>query len=194
MALRDLLAGEQSDHLRSAAMAMQGRSQTGFSGLHSEIGPIHGRLVPPIPVQRLLTPDGGAAIDPALFRNPVAEPEGRIPFGGDELQLAREPEPGFRLYWFNDTPGRIARAKRAGYTHVIDPDTGEPENIVTDRAEGRGRRSYLMKIPMQWYQADMQRQAEALARRLNDIRHGRAGPGSEDNRYIPSRGITITGR
>jgi hypothetical protein len=40
----------------------------------------------------------------------------------------------------------------------------------------------------------MQRQADLLARRLNDIRHGRAGPGAEDNRYVPSRGITITGR
>lgn len=193
MALRDLLAGEQTDTLRAAQMAMQGRSQTGFSGIHTEMGPIHGGLVPQLPIQRL-TPDGGAAIDPALMRRHLPEPEGRIPFGGDELQLARAAEPGFRLYWFNDTPGRIARAKRAGYTHVIDPDTGEPENIVTDRAEGRGRKSYLMKIPIEWYQADMQRQADALARRLNDIRHGRAGPGSEDNRYVPSRGITITGR
>jgi hypothetical protein len=193
MALRDLLAGEHTDHLQSAALAMQGRSQTGYSGLHTEMGPIHGRLVSPLPVQRL-APDGSTSIDPELVRRHLPEPANRIPFGGDELQLAREVEPGFRYYWFNDTPGRINRAKRAGYTHVIDADTGEPENIVTDRAEGRGRKSYLMKIPMEWYQADMARQADALARRLNDIRHGRAGPGSEDSRYIPSRGITITGR
>lgn len=193
MPLRDLLAGETADNMSAAAAAMAGRSQTGFSGHHSMIDPLHGRLVQPLPMMRVGV-DGNLGIDPSIMRSHIPEPADRQPFGAEELQLRRAPRPGYRPYWFNDTPGRIARAKRAGYAHVVNPDTGENECIVSDRAEGRGRKSYLMEIPMQWYQADMARQADVLAKRLNDIRHGRAGPGAEDNRYIPNRGITITGR
>lgn len=193
MPLRDLLAGETADYVRSANAAMAGRSQTGFSGLHTEIDPIRGRLVADLPVQRIAA-DGGYAIDPNIVRSHVADMPERQPFGSEELQMARVPRPDYRLYWFNDTPGRIARAKKAGYAHVINEDTGENECIVSDRAEGRGRKSYLMEIPLAWYHADMAKQAALLATRLNDIRHGRAGPGAEDNRYIPSRGIQITGR
>lgn len=194
MALRDLLAEETTDAMRAADNAMRGRSTTGFSGIHTEVQrPIAGRLVEPIAVQRV-APDGVQSdLEPIARRAPI-EPADREPFGAEELQLARVKRPGYRPYWFNDTPGRIARAKRAGYSHVINPETGEPESLVTDRTDVRGRRSYLMEIPEQWYYGDMACQADALERRLNDIRHGRAGPGAGDNRYIPSQGIHITGR
>lgn len=194
MALRDLLAAETSDAFQAADNALRGRSTTGFSGIHTEIErPIAGKLVERPTVQRV-GPEGPATDLPPLPRHAPMEASERKPFGAEELQLAWPDRPGYRRYWFNDTPGRIARARKAGYSHVIDPDTGEPASLVTDRTDMRGRRSYLMEIPVQWYYEDMTRQADALEKRLNDIRHGRAGPGASDNRYIPSQGISITGR
>jgi hypothetical protein len=189
-AIRDLLAGEAADAARATQAALTGRSQTGLSGHHEEIQqPIRGALpAAPKPIQR-----GGDAPAPERLRQPEMPPN-REPFGDAELQLAFPARPGFRNYWFNDTPGRIARAKRAGYAHVIDPETQEPVCRVVDTVDGKGRNGYLMEIPIEWYQADMGASAERLERRLNDIRNGRAGPGAEDNRYIPRQGITIKGR
>ena len=192
-ALRDLLAEETADLHRASENALRGRSTTGFSNIHTEMPrPIAGRLVEPIGVQRI-GPDVQPDMPPIQRRHSMEEAD-RQPFGNEELALASPARPGYRNYWFNDIPGRIARAKRAGYTHVIDPDNGESKSLVTDRTDNRGRRSYLMEIPIEWYYGDMARQADALERRLNDIRHGRAGPGAGDNRYIPSQGIHITGR
>jgi hypothetical protein len=75
----------------------------------------------------------------------------------------------------------------------MDPDRpGEVTCIVTDKADGRGRSSYLMEIPMECYQDDMAEQADAHNRLMSDIRDGRAGPGADDNRYVKQ--ISITGR
>jgi len=202
--LTNLLAEEAADNTRAASAAAQGISMTGFSGRHTSTdamfgghaAPIAGERVQSIEAPRLGGVDDALANDPLFVShrlNAVAL-ESRQPFGAQEQQLAWAPEPGFRLYWFSDTPGRVARAKRAGYVHVIDPDTGEPACRITDKADGRGRSSYLMKIPSQWYQQDMATQAAQLGRRLDDIKSGRTGPGAEDNRYVPKQGITITGR
>jgi len=194
MALRDMLSSETSDAFAAADNALRGRSTTGFSGIHTEIErPVAGKLVERPGIQRV-GPDGPATDLPPLPRRAPIEPDDRVPFGAEELQLAWPARPGYRNYWFNDTPGRIVRAKKAGYSHVVDPATGEPASLVTDRTDTRGRRSYLMEIPIEWYYSDMARQADVLERRLNDIRNGRAGPGAQDNRYIPSQGISITGR
>jgi|SRR5215467_3750592 len=197
MALRDLLSEETSDAFKAAQNALHGKSDTGFSGIHREMDtrPIAGRLVDRPHVQRVAPEGVDTSNLPQIERR--AEPidgRDRVPFGSEELQLAWDARPGFRNYWFNDTPGRVTRAKKAGYSHVTDPDTGDPACVVTDRTDHGGRKSYLMEIPLKFYQEDMARQAAALDRRLNDIRHGRAGPGAEDNRYIPKQGIRIEGR
>ena len=119
-----------------------------------------------------------------------AEMPERKPFGTSEQILAYPKRPGYRRYWANDRPGRIARFKEAGYTHVMDAN-GQPVARTTDVVDGRGRASYLMEIPMKWYQQDMAAQQEELKGRLDDIRTGKAGPGSSDNRYIPQQGIRI---
>lgn len=205
--LNDLLNEEVADGQRAAAYAAAGVSMTGFTGRHTSIDrdALFGAPAEPIVGERVSrmapTPNAGADVDLLIAGDPVfarrlIEPVDRQPFGGMDQQLYWAPRPGYRRYWFTDQPGRVARAKRAGYSHVPDPDTGEPLSRVTDRSEGRGRASYLMEIPIQWYQADMTRQAELLRARLDDIRYGRAGPGHDDNRYIPASlgGIRITGR
>lgn len=116
----------------------------------------------------------------------------RKPFGAQEQQLAWPEIPGFRLYWFNDTPGRIARAKEAGYEHVLDPLTGEPVRRNVGRGEGSqaGLTGYLMKIPVEWYQEDRAAADAALEQRLRDIREGR---GQGENQYVGTRHSIKTG-
>ncbi|HUY05014.1 MAG TPA: hypothetical protein VMV33_17180 [Rhodocyclaceae bacterium] len=110
----------------------------------------------------------------------------RQPFGMQEQQMLVAPIPGFRQYWFNDTPGRIARAVKAGYSHVIDPETDEPKRMLAGRHESRpeGMQAYLMKIPQEWYDEDHGAAADALAARLDDIRTGR---GQGENQYVQDR-------
>lgn len=212
MTLRDILAGEESDALRASQAAVHGRSLTGLSGHRVETTfaardelfggttdrqaePLLGERVQPIAAAEIGSgSERGRVPDDPLFRRTGAPMRERVPFGNQEQTLAFIARPGYRPYWFSDVPGRISRAKRAGYSHVMDPDTSEPLSRITDRADGRGRASYLMEIPIQWYQEDMARQAAALGLRLDDIRKGQAGPGAGDNRYVPAQGIHITGR
>lgn len=215
MALRDVLAGEDTDHRAAADAAAHGRSITGFSGRHTEIdervarreglfGDPMGKPAPqakpapdpepPGPTLDVFAPLFGIPADAPGRLQRLEETRERVPFGDAEQQLAYAVRPGYRRYWFNDRPGRILRARQAGYEHVKDPETGEPVSRTTDVVEGRGRQSYLMEQPIHWYQADMAKNAQRLEAKLNDIRRGRAGPGAEDNRYIPQQGIRIEGR
>lgn len=202
--LRDMLNDEVTDAQRAATFAAHGRSMTGLSGKHTEHDGMFGDRAEPIvgerisrmapaPVAETFSLEALIKGDPVFAQRRI-EPANRQPFGAMDQTLAWEPRPNYRRYWFSDQPGRVLRAKRAGYEHVADPDTREPVARITDRADGRGRASYLMETPIEWYQADMARQAEQLGKRLDDIRYGRAGPGAEDNRYVPERGIRITGR
>ncbi len=115
----------------------------------------------------------------------------RKPFGSLEQNLAWPPIPGFRLYWFTDKPGRIARAKEAGYEHVLGAD-GSPVHRVVGRGEnGGGEQGYLMKIPVEWYIEDMQAGQAERDRRLAEIREGRMGASAQQNQYVPKTGIHI---
>lgn len=79
----------------------------------------------------------------------------RKPFGTRRERLENTPIPGFQCYWFNDIPGRIERAKEAGYAHVTNPD-GSPVRKVVGVMEGGGPlHAYRMKIPMEWFLEDM---------------------------------------
>ena len=178
--LRDLLAEETTDHRNAAASAAIGRSITGLSGRVTE-----GRE--PTPAAPAKAPDPP--------RRPPVTGE-RVPFGALEQTMAVPPIPGYRLYWFVDAPGRIARAKRAGYEHVTDESSGEPMALVSGRNDsGSGQKSYLMKIPQQWYDEDMAAQKAARDARIAEIKQGRGGPGADvENRYIPKQGISVETR
>lgn len=206
MPIRDLLASEDSDARGAASAASQGRSITGFSGRLSDVGDRFSRgdeaFGPRLDVPKPLVgepaerirPSGQEGEAPSGPRRAIEMPVNRKPFGAQEQVLDYPARAGYRRYWFNDVPGRIIRAKEAGYSHVIDSDTSQPVARITDQANGRGRSSYLMEIPIEWYQQDMARQAAELELRLSAIKNGQAGPGAEDNRYIPQQGIRITGR
>lgn len=208
MALRDSLASEVADDRTAAAAAAAGRSITGFSGRHTDAGnrfanhtDAFGPQVEPLIGDRVraMSPapmDGEGFADAALPQRvpaPPTETRERKPFGMQEQTLAYPSRPGFRRYWANDKPGRIQRFREAGYDHVRD-DQGQPIARITGTIDGRGQSSYLMEIPNHWYQEDMARQAAELDARLGQIKRGQAGPGAEDNRYIPEQGIRIQGR
>ena len=177
--LRDLLAEETNDHRTAATKAALGQSITGLSGRVTE-----GKVLEPEAPQ----------LAPAT-RRPGASASERVPFGAMEQVMAVPPMPGFRLYWFIDAPGRIARAKKAGYEHVTDDSSGEPMALVSGRNDGgSAQKSYLMKIPQQWYEEDQRAQKAALDAKLAEIKQGRGGSGDLENRYIPRQGITVETR
>jgi hypothetical protein len=189
MSLRELLEAERGDGSRAAQAAQHGESLTGLSGRHTGVDePIFGERVTPSE-SRGIGDNGGPALANARSRVTAAT-RTRIPFGGAELRLAYPARENFRRYWFNDVPGRLYRAKQAGYAHVQDPATGEPVQLVAGRQQGgQELRCFLLEIPNEWYYEDMAIQQDDLEKRLNDIRTGRLGPGAEDNRYVPERGI-----
>jgi hypothetical protein len=142
--------------------------------------------------QRLAREEGVEAPEPAGPGMPRRmRSEDRQPFGAQEQQLAHERIPGFRLYWANDTPGRIARFKRAGYEHVLDEEGKPLCRIVDKRVAGGGLQGYLMKIPLKWYYEDMGTQQALRDGQMADIKQGNYGNKPGQNQYVPKQGIVI---
>lgn len=191
MSLRDALNQEGADAAHAANAAAAGVSLTGLSNKHRERTaeePIFGERVD-VGTLHGLPPDVEAppGLAKPQLRQAMAARE-RVPFGNAHQRLYWASRPGYRRYWFNDTAGRIGLAKRAGYEHVIDPDTGAPAVRVvgTDRG-GKDMNGYLMEIPIQWYWDDMQVAQDQRDRDLNQIKSGLYGPGGDDpNRYAGS--------
>lgn len=118
-------------------------------------------------------------------------PRDRKPFGAMEQRMLYPERAGYHRHWFNDTPGRIARAQEAGYEHVT--ENGKNVSRVVGRAEGGGGLiAYLMEIPEEWYSEDMAAQQSERDRMMAEIRAGRRGEQPGDNRYVPEQGIKIT--
>jgi hypothetical protein len=104
-------------------------------------------------------------------------------------------EDGYVYRWFNNTPGRLEQAGKAGYEFVDDAtagdagesntDLGSRTSAVVDRVEGT--RAYLMRIRQDWYDED-QAQKQLANDAIDDaIRGGKVA--ESDNQYIPKSGI-----
>lgn len=111
----------------------------------------------------------------------------RKPFGALEQRMVAPVRPGYRRYWFNDEPGRIARAQEAGYEHV--EESGKPISRVVGRSENsKGLIAYLMEIPEAWYEQDMAAQQAERDAKMREIREGKPSAALVENSYIdPSR-------
>lgn len=123
----------------------------------------------------------------------------RKPFGSMDQKLAWPPIKGHHLHWFNDIPGRLDRAKEAGYEHVKDADGKTVSRIVGSASEGGGLRAYLMKIPQEWYDEDMKLEQKRIDELDGDLRRGRvAGEGLNQKHdgaekfYVGKQGIVIS--
>jgi hypothetical protein len=113
--------------------------------------------------------------------------ENRKPFGSQTQKLAYKKREGYHHHWFNDVPGRIAAAKEAGYTHVIDETTQKPiQMVVGTTQQGGPLTGFLMEIPEEWFQEDMQKQQDAVDEKEETIRRGQVeatDPRDRDGRF-----------
>jgi hypothetical protein len=108
----------------------------------------------------------------------------RRPFGSQLPKLAFPQRRGFRRYWFNDKPGRVARAKEAGYRNV--EENGQP---VARVVQGGGLRAFLMEIPLKFFDDDMKAQQKQVDEIERAIRSGDMKRNDGDNRYVPKDAI-----
>jgi hypothetical protein len=118
------------------------------------------------------------------------KPFTRKPFGSQEQKLAYPNREGFHRHWFNDEPGRIMKARDAGYEQVHDDD-GRPVNTVV--GIGRGGQplvAFLMETPQEWRDEDMTAQETVVHDLLTQIGQGNyTKPGGADGnlRYAGSQ-------
>lgn len=133
----------------------------------------------------------------------------RIPMSTAALKLHVPSIPGYRTYWFNDEPGRISRALRAGYTFVDEEeidlnvtttvsesslgngntDLGSQVSVSVDRSTGQ--RAYLMKIKEEFYHQDQADLEEVNSRVDRAIKRGQVDMQNDlavdrDKRYSTS--------
>ncbi len=136
----------------------------------------------------------------AALANPesASEHHGRVtlatrkPFGTMDQKLFWPKRSGFHRHWFNDTAGRVEAALEAGYAHVMDSKGKPVRRIVGKLDNGAGLAAFLMEIPQEWFDMDMNRGQESVDETVKDIYRGKAGPLSrEKNSYVPSQGISI---
>ena len=110
-------------------------------------------------------------------------------YGQAEQKLAWPEIPGFRLFWANDEPGRVADLLEKGYSHV--EKDGKPVSRVVGKGQmGGGLIAYLLKIPMEWYNEDVLGAQAREDEKMQRIREGKVNPSAE-NQYVPAQGIKV---
>lgn len=130
-----------------------------------------------------LTDEMGEDLGPGNIR--------RVPMGTRQLRLAGEQRPGFYRRWLNDVPGRIERARRAGYTHVKDAN-GRPISTPAGTGDqGGGMRAYLMELPDALRAEDLAEKDRVNAEIEAAVNRGKVDDHPEDKRYVPDQGIKI---
>lgn len=127
-------------------------------------------------------------------KNPeVKKRRKRIPFGVMKQRFIDVPnDDGFRYRVFNDNwrkePGRVQRAKDAGYETVDHPQSGKPVGTNEDGTEIIG---VLMRIPQEWFDEDQKAKEEQQDELMNQIYQGTYQQQKGDGRYVPKEGIKI---
>jgi hypothetical protein len=117
------------------------------------------------------------------------QPFVRKPFGGQEQKLAYPNREGFHRHWFNDEPGRILRARDAGYEQVHDEDGRPVSTVVGIGRGGQALVAFLMELPQELFEQDMAAQEMATHELLTQIGRGEhTKPGGADGnlRYAGS--------
>ncbi len=120
----------------------------------------------------------------------------RIPFGvpRSKLDVFYKVE-GYHLHWINDDPGRIFEAQQGGYEFVKPSEVGFEDKeskvwkLVGRSENGDPINAYLMKLRLDWYEAD-----QAKINEKQDAFDQAIKRGTLDNsagRYVPSSGISI---
>jgi hypothetical protein len=113
----------------------------------------------------------------------------RKPFGSFDQKLNYPEREGFKRHWFNDEPGRIIRARDAGYEQVHDEDGRPVSTVVGIGRGGQALVAFLMELPIELFHEDMAAQEMVVHGLLTQIGKGEhAKPGGTDGnlRYAGS--------
>ncbi len=141
---------------------------------------------------------------------PQGLPPGYKPFSEGSLKLQVPDRPGYHRHWFRGEPGRIERAKQAGYTHVAkgdahvtnqdlggdaksdgNTDLGSLVSITSGAMaeDGQPERMYLMECPEHLFKYAQGLLAERNESVAEALRGGKIGSdkeagGDSQHRYI----------
>ncbi len=145
-----------------------------------------------------LLPKDAASTSPMADRQSEATPEatetqdelGPRPEGSLGIRQSRLRAPkrdGYHRRFINDWPGRIAEARTYGWSHV--DENGKPwaRNVGTQHGGGV-LQSYLMEIPIPWYNATQKEKQIPLDDVDDQIYRGTHKADDSDNRYVPKDG------
>lgn len=127
----------------------------------------------------------------------------RIPLGISRLKLKVPEIAGYRLRWINDEPGRIHAARQGGYDFVLNDEVDgkfgdtDIDNVNADLgsrvsrsvSKSTGLKAYLMKIPIEYYEADQRAKQKQIDEVDQAIHNGKLK--NFVNQYVPENGKGI---
>jgi len=128
--------------------------------------------------------DGRTRESRAVTRNESAGRPARIPVGsGNKLEFDGK-DPNYMYRVVNDVPGRLQMFLQAGYefdhdtTRVADKGIAEGTELDTRRMvnSGSGIKSYLMRIPKEFYNEDQARKIEAVKKSEAQMKNKNPNP------------------
>ena len=137
---------------------------------------------------------------------PSAERRKRIKSGAHRLKLHAEGIPeGYHPHWANDDAGRIQELMDRGYKFlsrdgvVIGEDASDGNTALDTRVsrivgvnpQGTPKVAYLMVIPQEFYDEDMEDLSAENDALIREIREGQTARKAGDGRYVPEGGISL---
>ena len=131
-----------------------------------------------------------------------ADRKERVPLDGTRQKLEAPPRPGYHRRWFNDKPGRLGDAQRAGYEFVEEETDDAPNSddvgtrvsrIVGTNEAGKAEIAYLMEIRQEFFAEDQAAKQRRIDETESGIRRGEDSHGTvgQQGRYVPDEGIKI---
>lgn len=118
---------------------------------------------------------------------------GRVPLGQLRSKLYVDPstlDPNYHYRIINDNGARLMQAEKAGYSFVTGSSEGTDIGdrvswVVGTKPDGSGpMRAYLMKLPMEFREEDLQDKRKQINEFDNQIKRTLKGEGMEKT-YIP---------
>jgi hypothetical protein len=128
----------------------------------------------------------------------------RVPLGAPNFKLSAPPREGYHRHWINDSGSRLAQAEAGGYTFVEDADDalgksdpGTKTSVIAGTLpDGSPMRTYLMEIPLEYYEEDQKAEQAQIDQFDQELRRGvvRGAKAQDDGAYyLPEKPVVETG-